>query len=77
MNKPLTDKEVSIASKQFFDLYQIVYDDLRDYHENVKAEEVLKAMEQVCGLAQKLRAQEVLDRFGFNKEQEDADLPSI
>jgi hypothetical protein len=44
---------------------------LRDYHENVKAEEVLKAMEQVCGLAQKLRAQEVLDRFGFNKEQED------
>ena len=74
--KPLTPEEVSDASTQFFNLYSIVHRDLTDFHTEVKAEEVLKAMEQICGLAQKLRAQEVLDRFGFNKGEDDGDLSS-
>jgi len=70
-NKPLKVEEVREASTQFFDLYKIVYDDLKFYHSDVKGEEVLKAMEQICGLAQKLRIQKEIENqpFGFNKKQ--------
>jgi len=36
-----------------------------------KAEDVLKSMEQICELAQKLRVQKEIENqpFGFNKKQ--------
>jgi hypothetical protein len=72
-NKPLTPEEVTAASEQFFGLYKIVRDDLMAQHQYdvVKPEDVLKSMEQICGLAQKLRVQKEIENqpFGFNKKQ--------
>jgi len=70
-NKPLTPEEVTAASKQFFELFSIVKEDLFDQGMECKAEDVLKSMEQICGLAQKLRVQKEIENqpFGFNKKQ--------
>jgi hypothetical protein len=76
LSKPLTLEEVQEAADIFLPLYEEVYQRLRCVHQNPSLEDTLKVMEHVCKLAQQQRVQTKLDRFGFNKEQEDADLPS-
>ena len=78
LNKPLTLEEVKEATDIFLPLFEEVYGRLRlaSMGQPPSIEDTLKVMEQVCKLAQQQRVQTKLDRFGFNKEQEDADLPS-
>ena len=76
LSKPLTLEEVQEAADIFLPLYEEVYQRLRCVHQNPSLEDTLKVMEHVCKLAQQQRVQTKLDRFGFNKEQEDGDVPS-
>ena len=83
VSKPLTLEEVQEAADIFLPLFEEVYNRLRPitYNERDRPsyptiEDTLKVMEQVCKLAQQQRLQSKIDRFGFNKEKEDADLPS-
>ena len=75
-NKPLTLEEVQEAADIFLPLYQGVRVRLCDIHEKPSVEDTLKVMENICKLAQQQRVQTKLDRFGFNKEQEDGNLSS-
>lgn len=68
MSKPLTQDEVSAAAEQFFPLFDIVHQQMP---ESATIEDTLKVMEAVCTLAQKLRAEEELAPFGFNKKTDD------
>jgi hypothetical protein len=67
-SKPLTQEEVFAAAEQFFPLFDIVH---RQMPENSTIEDTLKVMETVCTLAHKLRAEEELAPFGFNKKTND------
>jgi len=76
LSKPLTLEEVQEAADIFLPLYEEVYQRLRCVHQNPSLEDTLKVMEHVCKLAQQQRVQTKLDRFGFNKGEEDGDVPS-
>jgi len=76
LSKPLTLEEVQEAADIFLPLYEEVYQRLRCVHQNPSLEDTLKVMEHVCKLAQQQRVQTKLDRFGFNKEKENGDVPS-
>ena len=79
LSKPLTLEEVQEAADIFLPLFEEVHDRLKLASCNLRSpsiEDTLKVMEQVCKLAQQQRVQTKLDRFGFNKEQEDGDVPS-
>ena len=78
LSKPLTLEEVQEATDIFMPLFEEVYERLRiaGVGRAPSIEDTLKVMEQVCKLAQQQRVQTKLDRFGFNKEQEDGDVPS-
>ena len=77
LSKPLTLEEVQEAADIFLPLFEEVHDRLRNASQEYPSiEDTLKVMEQVCKLAQQQRVQTKLDRFGFNKEQEDGDVPS-
>jgi len=69
-NNPLTPEEVQKAAEQFFPLFDIVRSRMPD---NSTTEDTLKVMETVCGLAQKLRAEEEKIKFGFNKNETQTD----
>ena len=68
MSKPLTPVEVKEAADTFFPLFDIVH---RSMPENCTVEDTLKVLETVCTLAHKLRAEEELAPFGFNKKTND------
>ena len=78
LNKPLTLEEVQEATDIFMPLFEEVYERLRiaSVGRAPSIEDTLKVMEHICKLAQQQRVQTKLDRFGFNKEQEDGDVPS-
>ena len=78
LSKPLTLEEVQEATDIFLPLFEEVYQRLKlaSVGRPPSIEDTLKVMEQVCKLAQQQRVQTKLDRFGFNKEQEDGDVPS-
>ena len=57
---PLTPDEVQKAAEQFFPLFDIVRNRMPA---NATTEDTLKVMETVCGLAQKLRAEEEKIKF--------------
>ena len=76
LSKPLTLEEVEAAADIFLPLYEEVYRRLQCIQRDPSLEDTLKVMEHVCKLAQQHRVQTKLDRFGFNKEQEDGDVPS-
>jgi len=76
LSKPLTLEEVQEAADIFLPLYEEVYRRLQCIQPNPSIEDTLKVMENVCKLAQQQRVQTKLDRFGFNKEQEDGNLSS-
>ena len=76
VSKPLTLEEVQEAADIFLPLFEEVYNRLRCIQRDPSLEDTLKVMEHVCKLAQQQRVQTKLDRFGFNKEQEDGDVPS-
>ena len=69
-NNPLTPDEVQKAAEQFFPLFDIVRNRMPA---NATTEDTLKVMETVCGLAQKLRAEEEKIKFGFNKNETKTD----
>ena len=71
--KPLTPDEVQKAAEQFFPLFDIVRNRMPA---NSTTEDTLKVMETVCGLAQKLRAEEEKIKFGFNKNETTTDTES-
>lgn len=68
--KPLTVEEVAEAADVFFPIYEYVKGRLPD---DTKVEDVLKVAENVCTLAQKLRAEKEAEAlpFGFNKKPND------
>jgi len=79
LSKPLTLEEVQEAADIFLPLFEEVHDRLKLASCNLRSpsiEDTLKVMEHICKLAQQQRVQTKLDRFGFNKEQEDGDVPS-
>ena len=76
LSKPLTLEEVQEATDIFMPLFEEVYERLRCVQSNPSIEDTLKVMEHVCKLAQQQRVQTKLDRFGFNKGEEDGDVPS-
>jgi hypothetical protein len=65
--KPLTVEEVAEAADVFFPIYEYVKGRLPD---DTKVEDVLKVTENICTLAQKLRAEKEAENlpFGFNKK---------
>jgi hypothetical protein len=67
--KPLTVEEVAEAADVFFPIYEYVKDRLPV---DTKVEDVLKVAENICALAQKLRAQKEIETqpFGFNKKND-------
>jgi len=73
-SKPLTPEEVTQASEQFFPLFEIVRSRMP---ENSTIEDTLKVMESVCGLAHKLRIEEEKIKFGFNKNETDAESANV
>lgn len=72
--KPLTPDEVQKAAEQFFPLFDIVRNRMPA---NATTEDTLKVMETVCGLAQKLRAEEEKIKFGFNKNETDTESTTV
>ena len=68
--KPLTVEEVAEAADVFFPIYEYVKGRLPA---ETKVEDVLKVAENVCTLAQKLRAEKEAENlpFGFNKKPND------
>ena len=72
--KPLTPDEVQKAAEQFFPLFDIVRNRMPA---NATTEDTLKVMETVCGLAQKLRAEEEKIKFGFNKNETDTESTTM
>jgi len=73
-NNPLTPDEVQKAAEQFFPLFDIVRNRMPA---NATTEDTLKVMETVCGLAQKLRAEEEKIKFGFNKNETDTESTTV
>ena len=68
---PLTTEEVQAAADRFFPLFNIVR---LNMPEGSSTEDSLKVMENVCGLAHKMRAEkknEKDEKFGFNKKSEE------
>jgi hypothetical protein len=68
--KPLTLEEVTEAADIFFPIYECVKKRMSD---DAKVEDILKVAENVCTLAQKLRAEKEAEAlpFGFNKKPND------
>jgi hypothetical protein len=68
--KPLTVEEVAEAADVFFPIYEYVKGRLPS---ETSVEDVLKVAENVCTLAQKLRAEKEAEAlpFGFNKKPND------
>ena len=68
--KPLTLEEVFEEADIFFPIYEYIKSRLPA---DTKVEDVLKVAENVCTLAQKLRAEKEVEAlpFGFNKKQGD------
>ena len=68
-SKPLTLEEVFEAADIFFPIYEYIKSRLPV---DTKVEDVLKVAENVCTLAQKLRAEKEAEAlpFGFNKHNE-------
>ena len=67
--KPLTLEEVFEAADIFFPIYEYIKSRLPV---DTKVEDVLRVAENVCTLAQKLRAEKELEGqpFGFNKKND-------
>jgi len=65
MSKPLSVEEVTTAADTFFPLFEVVRSRMP---EGSSVDDALKVMEQVAGLAQKLRVQAQDERFGFKKD---------
>lgn len=68
--KPISLNEYLIAGEEFWPKYWYVASELG---EGAKAEDILKVMEAVGGVALKLALEEKADPFGFNKEKKDAE----
>ena len=72
-NAPLTAEEITEASDTFFPLFDIVHKRMPEWS---TVEDTLKVMENIAKLAQKSRSdkreKEVKEKFGFNKQTEDA-----
>ena len=68
--KLLTLDDYKKAGEEFWPKYWYVASELG---EGAKAEDILKVMEAVGGVALKLALEEKADPFGFNKEKKDAE----
>ena len=69
-DQPITVEDYKEHSQEFFDKYFYV---AKELGEGAKAEDILKVMEAVGGVALKLALEEKADPFGFNKEKKDAE----
>ena len=67
-DQPITVEDYKEHSQEFFDKYFYV---AKELGEGAKAEDILKVMEAVGGVALKLALEEKESPFGFNKEKED------
>ena len=68
--KPITVEDYKEYGQEFFDKYWYV---AKELGENAKAEDILKVMEAVGGVALKLALEEKEGPFGFNKKETEED----
>ena len=68
--KLLTLEDYQKAGEQFWPKYWYV---AKELGENAKPEDILKVMEAVGGVALKLKLEDGLTSFGFNKKRETDD----
>ena len=72
--KLLTLEDYQKAGETFWPKYWYI---AKELGEDAKPEDVLKVMEAIGGVALKLKLEDTLSPFGFNKkEKEDANLSS-
>ena len=64
-DQTLTLEEYKDAGEEFFPKYFYV---AKELGENAKAEEILKVMESLAGVAMKNRVKNKVGPFGFNKQ---------
>jgi len=68
--KILTLEDYQKAGETFWPKYWYV---AKELGEGAKPEDILKVMESVGGVALKMKLEEGLNQFGFNKKQDNAD----
>jgi hypothetical protein len=64
-DQPITVEDYEKHGKEFFDKYFYV---AKELGEGAKPEDILKVMEAVGGVALKLKLEDVVSPFGFNKK---------
>ena len=69
MDKPITVEEYQEAGKEFWPKYWYV---AKELGEDAKAEDILKVMEAVGGIAMKFALDDKEGPFGFNKKKEES-----
>lgn len=62
MSKPVTLEEYQAAGEEFWPKYWYV---AKELGEGVKAEEILKVMESLAGVAMRIRTEEQKNSIGF------------
>lgn len=62
MTKPISLEEYKTAAEEFFPKYFFVSEELG---EGAKTEDILKVMESLAGVAQRLRTEEQKNTIGF------------
>ena len=65
-DQPITVEDYKEHSQEFFDKYFYV---AKELGEDAKAEDILKIMESLAGVAMKNRYEDKAGPFGFNKKK--------
>ena len=66
-DQPITVEDYKEHSQEFFDKYFYV---AKELGEGANAEDILKIMESLAGVAMKNRSEDKAGPFGFNKKKE-------
>lgn len=67
-DQPITVEDYKEHGQEFFDKYFYV---AKELGENAKAEDILKIMESLAGVAMKNRSEDKAGPFGFNKKKDE------
>jgi hypothetical protein len=70
MKLEITIEDYQKAGEEFWPKYWYV---AKEMGENAKAEEILKVMESLAGVAMKQKVKDKIGPFGFNKKKDEED----
>ena len=70
MKLDITVEDYQKAGEEFWPKYWYV---AKELGENAKAEEILKVMESLAGVAMKQKSEDKIGPFGFNKKNDTVD----